>query len=119
MASCTARWNGARDQVTVWDAPLRVADDGRTGHATQKPAALMQRPMLNHTLRGEAVYDPFLGSGTTIVAAAACGRIGAGVELEPSYVDAAVRRIARFTGRPALLDGDGRDFDAIAAERAA
>lgn len=115
----TARWNGARDQVTVWEAPLRVDDDGRTGHATQKPVGLMQRPMLNHTLRGEAVYDPFLGSGASIIAAAACGRIAAGVEIEPAYVDAIVKRAARFVGAPALLEGDGRDFDAIAAERAA
>lgn len=115
----TARWNGARDQVTVWDAPLRVADDGRTGHSTQKPVGLMQRPMLNHTKRGEAIYDPFLGSGSTIIAAASCGRIGVGVELEPAYADAAVRRVARFISTPALLDGDGRDFARIALERAA
>lgn len=115
----TARWNGARDQVTVWQAPLRVEDDGRTGHSTQKPVGLMQRPLLNHTQRGEAVYDPFLGSGSTLIAAASSGRIGAGVEIEPAYVDAAVKRVARFTGSQALLDGDGRDFEAIAAERAA
>lgn len=115
----TARWNGARDQVTVWDVPLRVDDDGRTGHSTQKPVGLMQRPMLNHTKRGEAVYDPFLGSGSTLIAAAACGRIGAGLEIEPTYVDAIVKRLARFTGAPAVLDGDGRAFDDVALERAA
>jgi DNA modification methylase len=114
-----ARWTGGRDQVTVWEAPLLVTDDGRTGHATQKPVGLMQRPILNHTRRGEAVYDPFLGSGSTIIAAASCGRVGVGIEIEPGYVDAAVRRVARFTQTPALLEGDGRAFEAIAEERAA
>jgi DNA modification methylase len=68
-------------------------------------------------MRGDAVYDPFLGSGTTIIAAETTGRVCCALEIAPQYVDVAVRRWQAFTGREATLDGDGRTFDVIAAER--
>jgi len=65
------------------------------------------------------VYDPFLGSGTTLIAAETTGRVCLGMELEPRLVDVAVRRWQSFTGMTACLLGDGRSFDAVAAERLA
>ena len=78
---------------------------------------VMRRPILNHTLPGEAVYDCFLGSGTTLIAAEQTGRVCYGVELDPKYVDVIIRRWQQYTGKQAVLDGDGRTFDEIAEER--
>ena len=80
-------------------------------HPTQKPVVLMRRPILNHTKRGELVYDPFLGSGTTLAAAEVTGRVCYGMELDPKYVDVVVCRWQQLSGEPAHLDGDGRTFD--------
>ena len=106
----SAGWRGGRRQSTVWEIPNLNAVGGnrgeeKTGHGTQKPVALMRRPIENHTRRGEYVYDPFVGSGTTIVACELSGRRCLAVELDPDYVDLAVRRWERFTGKEALLHG--------------
>ena len=77
----------------------------------------MRRPLLNNSNPGQAVYDPFLGSGTTLIAAETTGRVCLGMELEPRYVDVAVRRWQAFTGMTACLHGDGRSYDVIAVER--
>jgi hypothetical protein len=79
----------------------------------------MRRPLLNNSSPGQAVYDPFLGSGSTLIAAETAGRVCLGMELEPRYVDVAVRRWQAFTGLTSCLLGDGRSFDVIAAERLA
>ena len=84
-------------------------------HPTQKPAALMRKSILNHTKRGESVYDPFLGSGTTLAAAEVTGRICYGLELDPKYVDVLVQRWQGLSGE--TLEGDGRAFDAIQKDR--
>ncbi len=60
---------------------------------------LMRRPILNHTKRGELVYDPFLGSGTTLAAAELTERVCCGMELDPKYVDVIVKRWQQFTGQ--------------------
>jgi DNA modification methylase len=86
-------------------------------HPTQKPVELMRRPLLNHTESGEVVYDPFLGSGTTLIAAEQTGRVCIGIELDPRYADLIVMRWQQFTGGTARLDGDGRTFDEVRAER--
>jgi DNA modification methylase len=86
-------------------------------HPTQKPVELMRRPILNHTKRGELVYEPFLGSGTTFAAAELTERVCYGLELDPKYVDVIVQRWQTLTGKRATLDGDGRTFEAIAEER--
>ena len=70
----------------------------------------MRRPILNHALPGENRYDPFLGSGTTLIAAEQTGRVCYGVELDPKYVDVIVRRWQQYTGKQAVRDGDGRTF---------
>jgi DNA methylase len=80
-------------------------------------AAKKDGPIQNHTLPGEAVYDCFLGSGTTLIAAEQTGRVCLGVELDPKYVDVIIRRWQQYAGRQAVLDGDGRTFDEIAEER--
>jgi len=80
---------------------------------------VMRRPILNHTLPGESCYDPFLGSGTTLIAAEQTGRVCYGVELDPKYVDVICRRWQQYTGKQANLEGNGRTFDEIARERLA
>ena len=67
---------------------------------------------------GQAVYEPFSGSGTTIIAAETTGRVCCAMELDPAYVDVALRRWEAFSGETALLEGDGRSFAEVAAERA-
>ena len=77
----------------------------------------MRRPILNHTERGDAVYDPFLGSGSSLIAAEQTGRICCGLDIDPKYVDVAVLRWQQQTGKKATLDGDGRTFDEVTQER--
>ena len=66
---------------------------------------------------GQAVYEPFMGSGTTLIAAETTGRVCLGIELNPAYVDVAVERWQRFTGKAAVLDGSGESFDDLAGSR--
>jgi DNA modification methylase len=84
-------WSGDRKQTTVWPISSR-AQDAETVHGTQKPVECMRRPMLNNSSIGQAVYEPFMGSGTTLIAAETCQRTCLGIELNPSYVDVAVQR---------------------------
>jgi DNA modification methylase len=79
----------------------------------------MRRPILNHLKRGEAVFDPFLGSGTTLAAAELTERVCLGLELDPKYVDVIVQQWETLSGKKAKLDGDGRAFEELAAERKA
>jgi hypothetical protein len=109
-------WTGDRKQTTLWTIPSG-GQDAETRHGTQKPVECMRRPMLNHTRPGDAVYEPFLGSGTTLIAAEATGRVCFAVELDPIYVDVAVRRWQAFTGAQATLVADGRSFDDVATQR--
>jgi DNA modification methylase len=102
-------WHGDRRQTTVWEVPnlnpfggTRVADNAVTGHGTQKPVRLFEIPMRNHTVAGEAVYDPFCGSGTAIIAAEKLGRTCYALEIDPKYVQAAVTRWEAFTGVKAI-----------------
>ena len=110
-------YDGGRKQTTLWqiDKPRK----SETGHSTQKPVECMKRPIENNSSPGQAVYEPFSGSGTTIIAAEMTGRHCYAIELNPAYVDVAVKRWQDFTGLDALLEGDGRTFDEIAASRAA
>ena len=109
-------WSGDRTQSTLWSIPNRD-QDAQTVHGTQKPVECMRRPMLNNSSPGQAVYEPFSGSGTSIIAAETCGRACYAVELDPAYVDVALRRWEAFTGQQAVLDGDGRTYAEIAGER--
>jgi DNA modification methylase len=111
----TGHWVGDRKQSTVWFIEHLKSD---TGHSTQKPVECMRRPITNNSAPGQAVYEPFSGSGTTIIAAEQTGRVCYAIELDPSYVDVAVMRWQDFTGKTATLDSDGRTFDAVKAARA-
>lgn len=110
-------YDGGRKQTTLWqiDKPRK----SETGHSTQKPVECMKRPIENNSNPGQAVYEPFSGSGTTIIAAEMTGRHCYAIELNPAYVDVAVKRWQEFTGQSATLEGDGHTFDEIAASRAA
>jgi DNA modification methylase len=90
-----------------------------TLHPTVKPVALVADAMRDCSRRGDIVLDPFIGSGTTILAAEHVGRRGFGLELDPLYVDAAVRRWQTFTRRDAILEGDDCTFDEAAEMRRA
>jgi DNA modification methylase len=109
-------WTGDRKQTTLWSIPTG-GQDAETEHATQKPVECMRRPMLNNSNPGQAVYEPFLGSGTTLIAAETISRVCLAIELEPRHVDVAVRRWQAFTGKHAILESTGRRFDEVAAER--
>ena len=118
-----APWYGkAGENSTIWDSPspkfiMGGSDEEKFDHPTQKPVDLMRRPILNHTKRGELVFDPFLGSGTTLAAAELTERVCVGIELDPKYVDVVVQRWQQLTGKQATLHSDGRTFEAIAEER--
>jgi DNA modification methylase len=101
-----------RRQSLLWAAATKKWD-----HPTQKPVELMRRPILNHHRRGELVYDPFLGSGTTLAAAELNERVCFGIELDPKYVDVVIQRWQLLTGKSATLGSEGRTFDEIAKER--
>src|SRR5262245_17014224 len=80
----------------------RSAENAVTGHGTQKPVRLFEIPMLNHTIAGEVMYDPFCGSGTAIIAAEKLGRACYAMEIDHKYVQAAVTRWEAFTGQKAI-----------------
>lgn len=108
-------WHGGRQQTTLWQIEHQASE---TGHGTQKPVQAMLRPIENNSSPGQAVYEPFSGSGTTIIAAQRSGRSCLAMELKPEYVDLAVRRWQDYSGQTATLADDGRTFDEIAASRA-
>jgi DNA modification methylase len=111
----SAAWHGDRKQSTLWQIPAR--DDAGHGHGTQKPVECMKRPIENNSSPGQAVFEPFSGSGTTIIAAEITGRSCLAIELMGQYVDVAVERWQAFTGDIAKLEADGKSFAAVAAER--
>jgi len=111
-------WTGDRKQTTLWSIPNKDQDED-TIHGTQKPLECMRRPILNNSSPGQAVYDPFLGSGTTLIAAETTERVCLGVELDPTYVDVIVKRWQAFAGDTATLAANGRSFNEIAADRSA
>jgi DNA modification methylase len=97
---CPGRRTDDRTQTTLWqiDKPQK----SETGHSTQKPVECMARPMRNH--EAELIYDPFLGSGTTLIAAEQLGRKCYGMEISPQYCDVIVKRWETLTGRKAVRD---------------
>jgi DNA modification methylase len=118
----SSSWCGDRKQSTVWEvANLNPFGGGqeehKTGHGTQKPVALMRRAILNNTRKKEIVYDPFQGSGSTLIAAEMTDRICYGLEIDPHYVDVVITRWQELTGKKAVLEADGRTFEQVAEER--
>lgn len=111
----TGHWAGDRKQTTLWqiDKPQK----SETGHSTQKPVECMKRPIENNSSPGQAVYEPFSGSGTTIIAGEMTGRHVFAIELNPAYVDVAATRWAAFSGKTPILDATGQTFAEVMAER--
>jgi DNA modification methylase len=114
----TGHWQGARDQSTLWTIATGENDEA-TEHGTQKPVECMRRPIVNNSKRGDLIYEPFAGSGTTLIAAESTGRVCFAMEINPRYCDVIAERWQRFAGKSAVLDGIGRSFDELKGERAA
>ena len=120
----TAHWVGKAGQSSVWDlaSPKHImggSKEENQPHPAQKPVECMKRPIENNSGAGDSVYEPFSGSGTTIVAAEMTGRRCYAMEIEPVYVDVAVRRWQEFTGRTAVReDGVSYPCDAGASTAA-
>jgi DNA modification methylase len=111
-----------RWRSNVWSYPgaSSVRSDSRKGlelHPTVKPAAMLADAMLDLSHRGDVVLDPFLGSGSTLIAAQGAGRRCFGIELDPRYVDVAIKRYQEGCGVSAILRGTGETFDEVARRR--
>jgi DNA modification methylase len=109
----TASWSGDRKQTTLWQIEHRKSE---TGHGTQKPVEAMRRPILNNSSPGQAVYEPFCGSGTTLIACETEGRACLALEISPAYCDVIVERWQALTGETARRDGSGESFAAARAQ---
>lgn len=112
-----------RSRSNVWSYPsaasvARSSDEGNplSWHPTVKPLALIADILLDSTIKGDIVVDPFMGSGTTLIAAEKLGRIARGIELDPAYCDTIIRRWQRWTGEAAIRVADGTPFPALEAE---
>jgi DNA modification methylase len=103
-------WQGARDQTTLWTIATGENDEA-TEHGTQKPVECMRRPMMNNSAKGDLVYEPFAGSGSTLIAAESIGRVCFAIEIDPRYCDVIIERWKRSTSGQAIRDGDGRSFE--------
>jgi DNA modification methylase len=105
------RFLGTRDQATIWRAPspkmiMGGSAEPRLDHPTQKPLVLFETPIRNHLKAGEALYEPFCGSGTALIAAERTGTCAYAMEIDPIYVEVALRRWERFSGSVAeRVDG--------------
>jgi DNA modification methylase len=111
-----------RYRTNVWDYPGAnsfgaTRDANLADHPTVKPVGLVADAIRDCSKRGAIVLDPFAGSGTTILAAERTGRRAAAIELEPHYVDVAIRRWQRLTGKAAALAADGRSFHQVQQDR--
>jgi len=108
-------WKGDRKQTTIWDAspPNHImggSKEEKTSHPTQKPASLYEKAYLNHTNPGEYVYEPFGGSGTSVVVCEKLDRRSLTMELDPKYCDVIIKRWCDFTGKDAILERTGETF---------
>jgi len=104
-------WCGARDQGDVWFVKKPVKNDL---HPTMKPVELVERALRNSSKSRDTVFDPFGGSGTTLIACEKAGRQARLIELDPKYVDVIIRRWQVFSGRQARHAESGRTFDDLA-----
>jgi DNA modification methylase len=111
------RW---RSNLWTYPGASSVGSDARRGlvdHPTVKPTALLVDALLDLTNRGDIVLDPFLGSGSTLIAAENTGRRCRGLEIDPLYVDVIVRRFQAAAQSKAILEETGETFDELAARR--
>ena len=115
----SGNWQGARDQATLWTIGTADIEDEATIHGTQKPVECMRRPILNNSAKGDVVYEPFAGSGSTIIAAESTSRICLAMEIDPRYCDVIIERFRRQAGILAMLADGGRSFNDLKTERMA
>ena len=108
-------WYGDKTQSTLWQEKKPAAN---RIHPTAKPVELVERALLNSSKSGDIVADLFGGSGSTLIGCERRGRMARLMEIDPKYADCIVRRYQEYTGKQATLDGDGRSFEQIKAERA-
>jgi DNA modification methylase len=113
-----------RNRTNVWQYPgihslSKQSDEGNllALHPTVKPVAMVADAILDCTARGEVVLDAFLGSGTTLMAAERVGRICCGIEIDPIYIDVAIRRWQNYTGEAAVHSQSGKTFNEVAAQK--
>ena len=107
-------WYGDKSQSTLWEEKKPAAN---RIHPTAKPVELVERALLNSSKAGDIVADLFGGSGSTLIGCERRGRKARLMEIDPKYADCIVRRYQEYTGKKAVLDGDGRTFEEVAAER--
>jgi site-specific DNA-methyltransferase (adenine-specific) len=108
------KWYSDRKQTTVWnfDRPMRSED-----HPTMKPVDLITYPLLNSSKKNDILLDPFGGAGSTLIACEKNKRICYMMELSPRYCDVIIRRWQELTGKDAVLEPDGGNFDNMSRER--
>lgn len=107
-------WQGARDQSTVWDINSR--EDSGNGHGTQKPIECMARPIRNNSQKGDNICDPFLGSGTTLIACEQLNRTCFGLEIEPKYCHVIINRYYKYckdNKKPFVCKINGQDYKPV------
>ena len=109
-------WNGDRKQTTVWD--IDKPRKSETGHSTQKPVECMAKPIRNNSSPGQAIYEPFAGSGTTLIACEMEGRVCHAIEIEPKYIDVIIQRWQKTFDREAVREADGAKYNHIAFAKA-
>jgi|HubBroStandDraft_6_1064221.scaffolds.fasta_scaffold10331_4 DNA modification methylase len=116
-------YNSANSAANVWNYPgvnsfSRTTEEGNLLelHPTVKPVALVAEAIMDCSARGDIILDPFLGSGTTVIAVERTGRICYGMEIDPLYVDTIVRRWQRFTRLSATHAISGKCFDELDKE---
>ena len=107
-------WYGDKSQSTLWEEKKPAAN---RLHPTAKPVELVERALVNSSKAGDIVVDLFGGSGSTLIGCERRGRRARLMEIDPKYADVVVVRYQEYSGRPAVLDGDGRSFDEIRQER--
>lgn len=113
-------WVGDRKQMTVWDVDNVIFEKdagGKTSHPTQKPVELYEKTIYNHTNEGEYIYEPFAGSGSSIIAAERTSRRSLSMELDPKFCDVIVRRWQEYTGETAYLESNNYSYDSMKSER--
>lgn len=108
-------WQGARDQSTIWDiqSTHQTEENAKIGHGTQKPVECMLRPIVNNSKANDYIYDPFGGSGTTLIACEKAARKCLMMEISSAYCDLIVKRWQKFSGGQAVLESSGEKFNEL------
>jgi len=114
MAGQSDSWYGDKSQSTLWEENKPAAN---RLHPTMKPVELVERALLNSSKAGDVIADLFGGSGSTLIACERRGRVARLMEIDPRYADVICQRYQEYSGKPVVLDGDGRTFDEVAEER--